>query len=314
MNVLVTGAGGFIGKPLCKQLAEDGVNVTGIVRSSVEGLEHIKLVVKELDSDADLTAALVDVDVVIHLAARAHVTNETNANPIQAYFAQNVLATKHLASSAANAGVKRFIFLSSIGVNGNSSSQPFTEMDEPNPVEDYAISKKEAEYELMRISKNTEMDVVIVRPPLVYGQNAKGNFATVLQLCQKRLPLPFGSLHNKRSFIYVKNLVDFLKIVVNHPRAANQIFLVSDGQDVSTSYLMKSLIKFNRNKAKLISLPQVLLKLFFILIGKSAQYEKLSGDLQVNISKSKSLLGWEPPYSFDEGITQTAEQTGASNA
>jgi len=306
MNVLVTGAGGFVGKQLCKKLTADGVNVTGMARSPVDGLGNIKLIVKELNSDADLTTVLTGIDAVIHLAGRAHVMKETTGNPYQAYADINIGVTKRLAESAVKQGVKRFVFLSSVKVNGErTTTTPFTENDQPEPESDYGKTKYKAEKDLIQISEKTEMEVVIIRPPLVYGQGVKANFKSLIELCQSNMPLPLGAIHNKRSFIYIENLISFIIKCIDHPKAANQTFLISDDSDISTTQLIRYIKLASNKKTLLIPVPVTLLKGIFDIVGKASLSDRMCGDLQVDVNKAKTLLDWKPPYTVQHGIATT---------
>jgi nucleoside-diphosphate-sugar epimerase len=313
MRVLVTGANGFIGTYLCKALAKKGVKINAVVKNSMDNLENIKFFVKELSSETNCQDILNGVDVVIHLAARAHVMKEVEKNPYQKYFLTNVEATSNLANQAAINGVKRFVFLSSIGVNGNISKRPFNEEDSTNPIEMYATSKKEAEDNLWKINKQTNLEVVVIRPPLVYGKGSKGNFKKLMDICNYKLPLPFGAVKNKRSLIYIENLIDFILICIEHPNAANETFLISDDDDVSTTQLIKCIRLENGRKKLLIPIPQSSLNFLSNLIGKSSLYEKLCGNLEVDITKAKKLLNWNPPYSFKEGIHKTVRSNKSND-
>jgi nucleoside-diphosphate-sugar epimerase len=304
MNILVTGANGFIGTYLCKALTKKNVNVIAAVRQYNNSSENAYLIIKELNAKTDWQDTLKSIDVVIHLAGRAHVMKEEAIDPYQAFASINVDATKNLALLAATNGVKRFIFVSSIGVNGNQTSVPFNESQAPNPQELYAISKKNAEVELKKVASDTGLEVVIIRPPLVYGRGAKGNFEKLAKICNYKIPLPFGAIHNKRSLIYVENLVDFILMCIEHPMAANETFLVSDDDDVSTTHLIKSIIDTNGKKALLIPIPQHMLHILLKIMGKKDLYTKLCENLQVDISKAKTLLGWKPAFKFDEGIAR----------
>jgi nucleoside-diphosphate-sugar epimerase len=307
MKILVTGANGFIGTELCKALARLNLDVVAVVRQPKSTDKNAQFVFKELNASTNWQDNLKNIDVVIHLAGRAHILKEVAAYPYQEFESINVDATKNLALQAAMNGAKRFIFVSSIGVNGNQTSIPYNESQVPNPQELYAISKKKAEDELWNIAKKTDLEVVIIRPPLVYGNGAKGNFEKLTKLCSHKIPLPLGAIHNKRSLIYVENLVDFIILCINHPKAANETFVISDDDDVSTSDLIRSTIETKGKKALLIPIPQNMLYTLLKLIGKKDLYIKLCGNLQVDISKAKTLLGWKPPFSFKDGIARTVQ-------
>ncbi len=254
------------------------------------------------NKEFDITESLVGVDTLIHLAARAHVLSESTRNPLSEFRILNTEATLNLARQAAQAGVKRFIFLSSIGVNGINNTSPFSIDDSPAPVEDYAVSKFEAEIGLRKVEAETGMEVVIIRPPLVYGPNAPGNFGKLAKLASKNLPLPFGLIHNKRSLVSLDNLVDLIITCIDHPNAANHTFLVSDDHDVSTTELLREMTLAAGKKPRLLPIPMSWLQLAGKLTGKQAVIDRLCGSLQVDISHTKDVLGWKPPVSFQDGI------------
>lgn len=304
--ILVTGASGFIGSKLCQTLSLRGDIVIAVTRKQVSLNKSITLINKALSKNTNWKSCLKDIDVVIHLAGRAHVMKDASENPYQAYANINIHATKHLAEQAALSGVKRFIFLSSVKVNGERNDKiAFNETDSPRPEDDYGKTKWEAEKALNQISKNTKMEVVIIRPPLVYGQGVKANFKSMIKLAQLNFPLPFGAIHNKRSLVFIENLVDFIILCTHHPRAANQTFLISDDNDVSTTQLIQHIQEASRKKGLLLPVPQSWLIFLFRLIGKSSLLDRLCGNLQVDITKAKTLLNWKPPYSVKEGIAKT---------
>lgn len=311
MKILVTGANGFIGKRLIKTLYNNDFVVRGSTRSIAslssphKDCEYISM--GELDATTDWTKALDKVDIVIHCAGRAHILDENSNSPIDDFRKINVDVTLRLAREASKSGVKRFIFLSSIGVNGNINSSPFTEDDTPAPVQDYALSKLEAEQGLNKIAMKNEMEVVIIRPPLVYGPDAPGNFATLMRWMNKNIPLPFGAINNKRSFVAVDNLIDLIITCIKHPSAANQVFLVSDGEDLSTTELLTCVAKALGKKSYLIPVNQKLLEYGLSLINKKNLTVRLFGSLQIDISKTKKLLNWTPPVSVNEGLRKTAK-------
>lgn len=312
MRLLVTGSSGFVGRKLCARMLADGWQVRGTVRSVEQATDlpsKVEVVqIESLAPDTDWSKTLTSMDVVVHLAARAHVMQETNADPLSAFRQVNVAGTERLAKMAADAGVRRFVFLSSIGVNGNvTHGRPFTEEDEPNPYSLYALSKLEAEQCLSRIASESKMEVVIIRSPLVYGPNNPGNFLRLLCLVAKGLPLPLGGLHNQRSMIYVGNLVDAIITCVDHPKAAGETFLVSDGEDISTSELIRKIAKAMGKKPMLLSLPPALLNMMGKIFGKSAELERLTGSLCVESLKIRKVLDWNPSFTMSEGIRQTVK-------
>lgn len=250
---------------------------------------------------------LTNIDCVVHLAARVHIMDDSANDPLFEFRRVNVDGTLSLARQAAKAGVKRFVFISSIKVNGEQSQfeKPFTADDLPNPQDAYGISKYEAEQGLLDIAKTTNMEVVIIRPPLVYGPGVKANFASMANAIKHNLPLPLGAIHNKRSFIFVGNLVDFISCCIEHPKAANQIFLVSDNKDLSTTELLRLCAKALNKKAFLLPVPQNLIKLCALLIGKESIAQRLCGNLQVDTLKARQLLNWTPAISVNDGLIAT---------
>ncbi|MCK4825734.1 NAD-dependent epimerase/dehydratase family protein, partial [bacterium] len=251
-HILVTGANGFIGKRLVQILSERGHSVCRCTRNYSE---YSDIAVGEIGPDTDWKDAVDGVSTVIHLAGRAHVLNETVIDPLVEFRRTNVEGTLTLAQHSVHARVKRFIYISSIGVNGVQSSRPFMDSDTPHPIEPYAISKYEAECGLRQIAKSSDMDVVIIRPPLVYGANAPGNFGRLMRVAYKGVPLPLGAVHNKRSLVALDNLVDFIVTCVGHPAAANQTFLISDGEDISTTELLQRLRLSLRVPIRLFPIP-----------------------------------------------------------
>jgi len=312
MNViLTTGTTGFIGRNLCSRLSEEGRKVRAAIRaiSKVETLPSVyeTVAVNELGLFPTDWHALRGVSTIVHLAARVHIVEDLADDPLTEFRRINVGNTLSLARQAIVTGVKRFIFISSIGVNGNLNKIPFTENDIENPSKPYAISKYEAELGLREIARNTDMEVVIIRPPLVYGPTAPGNFGSLLQWVNKGIPLPLGAIHNQRSLIALDNLVDFIVTCIDHPAAANQTFLVSDGEDLSTTDLLQRVAQAMGKKTRLFPVPVGLLKLGAALLGKQAVAQRLCGSLQVDISKARRLLGWNPPISVDEGLRRAVQ-------
>jgi len=305
MNILLTGGTGFLGSVLINaiQLRPD-VNLTVAIRRC-NNIPRAKILeIQDLNARTDWSAALINQQVVIHTAARAHIMKDEVKDPLAEYRRVNVEGTLNLARQAAEAGVKRFIFISSIKVNGEQTSlgSSFTADDYPAPEDAYGISKFEAEQGLQKLAEEACMEVVIIRPPLVYGVGVKGNFATMTKLVSKGIPLPLGAVENKRSFVSVHNLVDLITTCIEHPAAANQVFLAGDGQDLSSTELLRGIAKAMEMPARLIPVPTSLLMLGAKLLGKKAIAQRLLGSLQVDISKTREVLGWEPPVSVEEGL------------
>jgi UDP-N-acetyl-alpha-D-quinovosamine dehydrogenase len=299
MTILVTGASGFIGKNLSMSLAAAGHQVVGALRSGsrypmVHDSIEIKRV-KSVDGNADWSGFFENVSAVVHCAAVAH----GKPGDVSAV---NIDGTLNLARQAASAGVRRFVFLSSIGVNGNGKGTPYTEADPPNPDNQYAQSKWAAEQALWSLQQETGLEVVVVRPPLVYGPDAPGNFGALVRWLAKGVPLPLGAVHNKRSFIAIDNLVDLLTVCISHNDAANQVFLAGDGQDLSTTELLRGVSHAMGKPARLIPVPSRALMLMLTMLGKKAMAQQLLGSLQVDISKARKLLEWQPPLSVEEAL------------
>lgn len=312
MNILLTGATGFVGEPVANQLAEhNSFNVTAAVREKSKRLiSNVKqIVIGDLLSAPDWEKHLLGIDVVIHTAARAHVMSDAAIDPLLEFRKMNVEVTLNLARQAAQAVVKRFVFISSIKVNGEATAEgfSFTPDDTHITTDPYGMSKREAEQGLRAIGQATGMEVVIIRPPLVYGPGVKANFRSLVKLMSKGVPLLLGAIHNKRSFVALDNLVDFMIVCANHPKAANEIFLISDGEDVSTTTLLNNIAQAFGKKVFLISLPVTFMKCLANLVGKGDVADKLFGSLQVDISKSRELLGWEPLVTMNEQLKKTAE-------
>lgn len=304
-GILVTGASGFVGGQLMTRLADQqSVPVLGAVRAGSENHYSGFVSVGEINGDTDWSEALLGQRVIVHTAARAHIMGDKAADPLTEFRKVNVAGTLNLARQAASAGVERFVFLSSIKVNGEQTrpGQRFNPDDEPAPEDPYGMSKWEAELGLRKVAEETGMEVVIIRPPLVYGPGVKGNFASMQRLVARGLPLPLGAIHNKRSLVALDNLIDLIITCVDHPAAANQVFLAGDGEDLSTSELLRRVGKAMGQPARLLPVPACLLQLGASILGKKAMAQRLLGSLQVDISKTREVLGWEPPVSVDEGL------------
>lgn len=311
MNLLVTGASGFVGGSLCARVTKLGFTVRATTRSSCE-LPFVgeTLNIGLIDGGTNWRPALRGCDKVVHLAARVHVMNDDAHDPLTAFRAVNVDGTLNLARQAAKAGVRRFVFVSSIKVNGERTKVgvAFKSDDVPYPEDPYGISKYEAEVGLRKIATETGLEVVIVRPPLVYGPEVKGNFSTMMRWLRQGIPLPLGAVtENLRSLVALDNLVDLLVKCIDHPAAANEIFLVSDGEDLSTTDLLHRLGVAMGKPARLLPVPPSWLQVAAKLLGKSDMAQRLLGNLQVDISHTCQTLGWKPLISVDVGLLRAAQ-------
>ncbi len=309
--ILVTGASGFVGQSLVFRMLTDNLKVRVCVRSGSFFLSQKVNVVQahSISGNTSWYDTLKDVKVIIHLAARVHIMNDKTSNSLDEFRKVNVEGTLNLARQAAEAGVKRFIFVSSVKVNGEHTAldRSFTESDDTYPQDAYGLSKMEAEQGLLGIAKQTGMQVVIIRPPLVYGAGVKANFLSMMLAVKRGIPLPLGDICNKRSFVYVGNLVSLIMCCIDHPAAANQVFLVSDGHDLSTTELLKECAAALGVKSRLLPVPQKIIEIGASLIGKKNVSQRLYSNLQVDITKARELLDWEPPYTLADGLKATAE-------
>lgn len=308
-KVLVTGASGFVGEALVFKLLVDKKFAVVASARGVPRLQGLCPIVLFDVSEPNRLPVLEGVSVVIHTAARVHVMNETAADALAEFRKINVEGTLRLAKHAAESGVKRFVFISSIKVNGECTlpGKPFTADDVPAPAEPYSISKHEAETALKQLSSETGLEVVIIRPPLVYGPGVKANFLSMLRWLSKEVPLPLGAIHNQRSLVAIGNLVDLIITCIEHPAAANQTFLVSDGQDLSTTQLLRRLTTALGKKNRLLPVPQQLLILAATIVKREAVAQRICGTLQVDIEKNHELLGWRPPVNMDTALRRTAD-------
>ena len=309
MSILISGAGGFVGRALVTELILRDMQVKVAIRSASQFPSIVEIcAIDTIDAETHWRCALQDLDVVIHLAARVHVMHETTADPLTEFRQVNVLGTLNLARQAAAAGVRRFVFVSSIKVNGEATQPgaPFTADDAPAPLDSYGVSKMEAEQGLREIALQTGMEVVIIRPPLVYGPGVKANFAAMMRWLKRGVPLPLSAIHNHRSLVALDNLVDLIVTCLTHPAAANQTVLVADGEDVSTTELLQRMGQAMGRPARLFPVPVSWLKLAAAMVGKPDVAQRLCGSLQVDIEKTRRLLGWTPPISLDEGLKRAA--------
>ena len=308
MKVLLTGATGFIGKALVAELIQQNFHISITVRQKTNLFpdEVKQFVVGDFESNPDFSTSLAEIDCVIHLAGRAHVIDKAKASLLDEFRKVNTELTLNLAKQAVTARVERFIFLSSIRVNGNQNTQPFLEIDIPNPQEPYAISKYEAEQGLINLAKNSNLEVVIVRPPLVYGNNVPGNFGRLVQWAGSRiiLPLPLGAVNNARTLIAIDNLVSFIITCTLHPKAANEVFLISDDDNLSTTQLLKKIAKAFNKKALLLPIPVSWMVFVAKLLGKEADAVRLFSSLIVDSSKARDLLEWYPVTTMDEQLNK----------
>lgn len=309
-TVLVTGANGFVGRAVVDRLLRDGDQVHAAVReakfssSNKPGLQIFKGL--DLAENTDWSRALHGVDAIVHCAARVHMMQDSTTDPLAAFRQVNVAGTLSLARQAAAADVKRFVFVSSIKVNGeHTDARPFEADDTPAPDSDYGQSKLEAELALADLGRRTGLEVTVVRPVLVYGPGAPGNFRTMLRVLQTGAPLPLGAVHNLRSLVALDNLADLLALCVRHPAAAGQVFLTSDGDDVSTTTLLRRMGTALGKPARLFAVPETLIWQLAKLLGKQEMAKRLLGSLRVDISKTRRMLGWSPPLSMADALVNT---------
>ncbi len=304
MRILLTGGSGFVGRALIAPLTKTGYEVLALATKAVNLTPARVCLFPGFGLQFNLQPVLVGITTVIHCAARAHVMDEQSHNPLAEFRKVNVEGTLNLARQAAAAGVKRFIFISSIKVNGESTApgQQFLASDTPGPEDAYGQSKLEAEQGLLALAQETGMEVVIIRPPLIYGPGVKGNFASMIKLVGKGLPLPLGAIDNRRSLVGIDNLVDLIMRCIDHPAAANRIFLAGDGEDLSTTELLRAVAKAMGRPARLIPLPAAFLRWGAAVLGKQAVASRLLGSLQVDIAQTCEVLDWKPPFTVEEGL------------
>jgi len=307
-KILVTGANGFVGRQLCRTLSQNGFLVKAAIRQTAiapaEAMQYVP--VGDIGPDTDWTEALRGVDMVVHLAGRAHIRRDSSSNSMAEYERTNTLGTIRLAQMAAAANVKRLLFLSSVKVNGEEThGQPFVETDRPAPMDFYAVSKWKAEEGLLHMHQQGKLSVVIIRPPLVYGPGVRANFLQLIRLVDFGLPLPLGKIKNKRSLVGLRNLIDFIMICLHNPSAAGEIFSVSDEEDLSTPDLVQRIGGFLGRPTYLIPVPYQFMSIMARIMGKKDAFYKLCHSLQVNVEKSSNVLHWNPPFSVNEELKQT---------
>jgi UDP-glucose 4-epimerase len=310
MKILVTGAIGFIGKQLSRSLTDSGHEVRCTSRSHTsKDFASRELITCDLESAGNLDHLTTGCDAIVHLAGRAHVMSDDPATSESLYLSANVDVTRRLAQSAARAGVKRMILMSSVKVNGESTTtgSPFTSQDTPNPQDPYGRSKTQAEQALWEVASTSALEGVVIRPPLVYGPGVRANFASLIGIVNRGIPLPLGSIHNKRSFVSIDNLVDCIATVLQSSTAAGQTFLVSDGHDLSTPELIRSIASALHKSPMLIPFPPALLKLATTTAGKRGAYDRLCGSLTVDIALTKQKLSWTPPFTVQYSMQRTVD-------
>ncbi|WP_423770456.1 UDP-glucose 4-epimerase family protein [Pseudomonas sp. NLJ1] len=310
-RVFLTGASGFVGSAVLRRLLAEDMPTVATLRGNSPSLPAAVQAVRfeSFDEASQWGEALRGCDTVVHCAARVHVMNDTEADPLAAFRRVNVHGTLNLARQAVAAGVRRFIFVSSIKVNGEGTAagQPYTADDSPQPQDPYGISKMEAEAELQALAKASGLEIVIIRPVLVYGPGVKANFEAMMRWLNKGVPLPFGAIDNRRSLVALDNLVDLILTCVDHPAAANQVFLVSDGEDLSTTALLRRMGQALGVPPRLLPIPAWVLSGGASLLGRTALSKRLCGSLQVDIEKTRKVLGWQPPVSVDAALRATAQ-------
>nr|BCN22585.1 putative epimerase [Vibrio mimicus] len=305
LKILVTGASGFVGLRVLTQAHNKGYEL--VAQSRSQQAYAFEQVLLDITPETDWQSALVGVDCVVHCAARVHQMQETEVDVLKAYREVNTEGTLNLARQAISAGIKRFIFLSSIKVNGEQTQAgvAFQWNDQNIPVDPYGLSKYEAEQQLLALAERTGLEVVIIRPPLVYGEGVKANFLSMMNWVRKQIPLPLGAVRNQRSLVYLDNLVDLILVCCQHPKAAGEIFLVSDNYDVSLTMLLKTIAQAMHIRPRLLPIPQTWLQWLLSLLGKPELGLRLCGNLQLDITHTQKTLNWSPPVSFEQGIKRT---------
>lgn len=311
MNLLLTGASGFLGSALLQSfIGRSDVRLYPVYRGGVKLIdehENLHAVVVNQDFESySWSKELQNIDVIVHVAGRAHVLNA--GDQLREFRRANLDVTMNLARQAAACGVKRFVFISSIGVNGGGGLYPYTELDCPSPENAYAISKFEAEQALQELAQSSSMEVVIIRPPLIYGFGAPGNFSRLVSAVKRGVPLPFGSVQNKRTCVGIDNLTDLIHLCVYHPSARNQIFLAGDNEDVSIEMMIRTIAEGLGRPTRLLNVPLPLLNVMVGLMGKRQLLDKICGNLQVDIGKARKLLSWSPRMTVREGLLKAVRK------
>ena len=315
-NILLTGATGFVGNRLLQMLKARGHHCRAAVRrpSSTVDVHAESVVVGDIDAHTDWRKAVAGIEVVVHLAARVHIMHDQADNPLVEFRKINLDGTRSLAEAAVKAGVKRLVYVSSIKVNGEATQgEPFTPQDTPSPSDPYAIAKWEAEKALLEISQASGLEVVIVRPPLVYGPGVKANFHNLIKLVRKRIPLPLAGINNKRTLVALDNLADLLMTCCEHPAAAGHVFLAGDNESVSTAELISKIAKAFGQRPPVFYFPPRLMQWAASLLGKQAVWKRLAGSLEVDISDAKTVMGWQPVTSMDDELKRIAMQMHGNN-
>jgi len=310
MKILVTGASGFIGTQLSETLANSGHQVRCTARSlAPNSSTTCEVITCDLESADNLDHLTVGCDAIVHLAGRAHVMSDDPATSESLYLSANVAVTKKLAQSASRTGVKRMVLMSSVKVNGESTNidTPFTSQDTPNPQDPYGRSKTQAEQALWEVASSSGLEGVVIRPPLVYGPGVRANFASLIGIVNRGIPLPLGSIQNKRSFISIDNLINSIATALQSSNASGQTFLVSDGNDLSTPDLIRSIASALHKSPLLIPFPPALLKLAATTAGKRGAYDRLCGSLTVDIASTKQNLSWTPPFTVQDSLQRTVD-------
>ncbi|MDH5444114.1 MAG: SDR family oxidoreductase [Gammaproteobacteria bacterium] len=315
-NILLTGATGFVGGRLLSMLQEQGHQCRAAIRrpSSTVDVHADSIVVGDIDANTDWSTAVAGMDVVVHLAARVHVMHDQADNPLAEFRKINLDGTRSLAEAAVKAGVKRFVYISTIKVNGErTKDKPFKADDIPAPSDPYAIAKWEAEKNLREIAQATGLEVVIIRPPLVYGPGVKANLQSLIKLVRKRIPLPLAGIKNKRSLVALDNLASLIMLACVHPNAAGHVFLAADDEALSTAELVGKIAKAFGQRSPVFYFPSRLIEFGIRLLGKQAVWQRLSGSLQVDNSAAKELMGWQPVTSMDEELERIVQRMQGGN-